>query len=133
MKRFVITENEKQNILGMYGLINENPQTSIPQSSGKKTKTIVHGGDPNKLRQELKNIGSVYDILFSWNPNAVTVRYSETGTIPYSLSYIYSDRGELEKVLEKVEQTNKVESAYTTDYNIGKYFIIIKKKKIVDS
>lgn len=97
-------------------------------STQKETKTITHNSDPETLRQGLKSLGQIYNPKLILNPDSVSVIYEKTGTEPINLSYVYSNVGEKEKVLEKVKLSNSVERE--TEYNIDSfkgYIIFIMK------
>jgi hypothetical protein len=82
-----------------------------------KLKTIVHNGNPNTLREELKKMGGVYNPQTKTSPNEVTIYYRESGSQPLKLSYIFSDSGELDKVYEKVSLSNSIFNE--KEYNVG--------------
>jgi hypothetical protein len=89
------------------------------QAGGTKSKTISHNGNPNTLREELKKMGEIYNPQIKTSPNEITVTYSETGNDmdKRKLSYIFSDAGEVDKVLDTVKRSNSVLTQ--KEYNIG--------------
>jgi len=92
-----------------------------------KSKTIVHNGNPNTLREELKKMGELYNPQTKRLSNEVTISYRKSGSQPLKLSYIFSDSGELDKVLEKAQRSNIIFNKQ--EYNVGNvkgYIIFIE-------
>jgi len=112
--------------------ISKNPKSSNDgdQTNPKVTKDILHNDDPTKLTAELKGLGIIYnpEIDIISIPGNVTVEYQKTGDTPVSLSFIYSNAGEKEKVLDKVKESNTIEREI--DYSISGYdgYIVIIKR-----
>ena len=96
----------------------------------KIIKKILHNNDPDKLRTELKGLGVIYNADIISRPEEVIVKYQKTGDNPVSLSFIYSDSGEEEIVLDKVKESNDIERKI--DYKINEFdgYIIVIKKEI---
>jgi hypothetical protein len=88
-------------------------------SKTTKSKTIIHNGDPNTLREELKKMGVVYNPQITVFTNEVKVYYRESGSRPLKLSYIFSNAGELDKVYEKVSISNSIFNEQ--EYNVGNF------------
>lgn len=94
----------------------------------KSTKDIPHNGDPTKLTAELKGLDVIYNPGIISRPGNVIVKYQKTGTVPVSLSYIYSNAGEKEKVLNKVKETNTIEREINYSMNgYDGYIVVIKR------
>jgi hypothetical protein len=115
--------------------ISKNPKSSnggqtIPNqnTNQKDIKDIRHNDDPTKLTAELKGLGVIYNPDIISRPGNVIVKYQKTGDNPVSLSFIYSNAGEKEKVLNKVKETNTIEREI--DYSISGYdgYIVIIKR-----
>jgi hypothetical protein len=106
-------------------------QTTPNQNPNQKIiKKILHNNDPDKLRTELKGLGVIYNADIISRPEEVIVKYQKTGDNPVSLSFIYSDSGEKEIVLDKVKESNAIERKI--DYKINEFdgYIIVIKKEI---
>jgi hypothetical protein len=80
------------------------------------------------LTSELKGLGVIYNPDIISRHGNVIVKYQKSGDNPVSLSFIYSNAGEKEKVLDKVKQTNTIEREI--DYSISGYdgYIIVIKR-----
>ena len=96
-------------------------------SSDNVKKINISENNPSDLRNELKGIGVKYDINVEIG-NGINISYKETGDKKQSLSYIYSNAGELEKVLEKVKQSNDIPKEIPYDVgNVEGYIIVIDR------
>jgi len=96
-------------------------------SSDNVKKINISQNDPALLRNKLKGIGVKYDINVKIG-NGINISYKETGDKKQSLSYIYSNAGELEKVLEKVKEGNVISKEIPYDVgNVEGYIIVIDR------
>jgi hypothetical protein len=90
--------------------------TSDIDVSNKKIEKIEHRNDPNLLRERLKKLGSIINptIKYVGNDNGyVEVKYltncpDEGKCDKVNLSYVFSDSGEEDTVLEKVKSKNSI-------------------------
>jgi len=85
----------------------------------KNKKEILHNGNPTQFSTDLKNLGLIYNPEIKFRPGGVIVSYDAKGEKPTSLSFIYSNAGEKQKVLDKVKQSNTILN--TVDYKINEF------------
>jgi hypothetical protein len=105
---FAISKNPKS--------VNGGNQTTPNQ---KNKKEILHNGNPTQFSTDLKNLGLIYNPEIKFRPGGVIVSYDAKGEKPTSLSFIYSNAGEKQKVLDKVKQSNTILN--TADYKINEF------------
>jgi len=101
-------------------------QDSIP-TSNEKSIEITHNNDAKKLRTDLKNLEDIYNPEIYTTPEKVTVKYDTTGSQPVSLSYIYSNADELQKVLDNVKLSNTIINKIPYNVTYPGYIITIKR------
>jgi len=106
----------------------KNPQYQSECGSSDSVKNInISVNNPSDLRTKLRGIGIKYDINVEID-NGVNISYKETGDKNQSLSYIYSNAGEKDAVLEKVKQSNDISKEIPYDVgNVEGYIIVINR------
>ena len=106
----------------------KNPKYQSECGSSDNVKNInISENNPSDLRNELKGIGVKYDINVEIG-NDINISYKETGDKNQSLSYIYSNAGEKDAVLEKVKQSNDISKEIPYDVgNVEGYIIVIDR------
>jgi len=105
---------------------NKSLQSECGSSDNVKNINISQN-DPALLRNKLKGIGEKYDINVEIG-NGINISYKETGNKKQSLSYIYSNAGELEDVLKKVKEKNVISKEIPYDVgNVEGYIIVIDR------
>jgi hypothetical protein len=120
-------------VLNDWEKFNNGGQTTPNQNSNqnpnqKIIKKIQHDYEPTKLTAELKGLGVIYNPDIISRPEEVIVKYQKTGDNPVSLSFVYSNADEKEKVLDKVKETNTIEREINYSMNgYDGYIIVIKR------
>lgn len=105
----------KQSFFAIEGASTDNSNQDEQNQTPNKyiTKTFSFGSSPEKLRSDLKEFSKntdLYDVILKVNNGnkTVEVSYLPTGNRKILLSYIYSNSGEINKVLTKVIEKNDV-------------------------
>ena len=105
------------------GQTNKDKETS----TDNKVENISHNNSAEDFRNSLKGLGIIGGVEVKTNTNSVNVTFN-TEDKNQSLSYIYSDSGEEQEVLDKVKNSNTIlkEIPYKVGNLLG-YIVIIKR------
>lgn len=93
-------------------------------NSNTVARQISYGDDPNELRQKLKDLSKqtpLYDVdvIIDDTNKILNISSADSSGQRIYLSYIYSDRGELQDVFNKVQSQNNVIKYHNLDMRGG--------------
>ena len=104
-------------------------QQQVNDASTKTSIEILHENDPLKFANKLKGLKIIYSPKITNRQGGVLVSYDKTGDEPVSLSFVYSNAGEKQKVLDKVKMSNTL--SQEIPFTIGSfdgYIIVIDRQ-----
>jgi hypothetical protein len=101
----------------------------VKEQQSQQTKTISHGNNAESFRNQLKALGVVSNPEITMSPTGVTIKYTADNSAPSSLSFIYSNNGLLQDVLDKVKASNTITKTISACVGgLPGYVLVIQSK-----
>ena len=90
--------------------------------------SIIHNNNPIIIKENLENLGIVYDPFLEFLSDSIKIHYNENGNSKKSLSYVFYKEQKDEDIIEIFEQFEDI--IYEKEYHIGDYkgTIVIYKR-----